>query len=73
MESYRPHHSSIWAAATRIETLNFEFDQAHEELLAAVKAAQADGMPLELITAAAGTSVPSVLKVLSGSGAGLIG
>lgn len=73
MDSYRPHHSSIWAAVARIETLNFESDQAHDALLAAVKAAQADGVPLDLIAAAAGKSVAGVLKVLSRSSAELIG
>lgn len=73
MESYRPHHSNLWAAAARIETLNFESDRAHHALLAAVKAAQAEGMPLELIAAAAGKSAAGVLKVLSRSSAELVG
>lgn len=73
MDSHRPHHCNIWAAAAHIETLNFESDQAHDALLAAVKAAQADGMPLELIAAAAGKSVAGILKLLSRSSAELIG
>ncbi|WP_427135282.1 hypothetical protein [Pseudarthrobacter sp. S9] len=53
--------------------MNFESDRAHHALLAAVKAAQAEDMPLELIAAAAGKSVAGVLKVLSRSSAELVG
>ena len=72
MDSFAPHHSHFWAAAARIETLHFETDQAHRALLAAVQGAQAEGLPLELIAAAAGKSVAGVLKVLSRSSAELI-